>query len=172
MVKNMFKDAKIDEEYTNHSLRASGASEMFVSHVPEKVIQQFTGHRSLNVLRQYEKVSVVQKQATNNILMGTSKDFTKEVDKLQHTEVEKVQSTGVEKVQSTQVQKVQETRIEELQDSSNHVTSSNTSTSANPFSFQMLTFSPVINSNGQGTINFIVNIILCPSGSMAIGNTN
>ena len=162
MVKNMFKDAKIDGEYTNHSLRASGASEMFVSHVPEKVIQQFTGHRSLNALRQNEKVSVVQEQATNNILMGTSKDFTKEVDKLQHTEVEKVQST--------QVQKVQETRIEELQDSSNHVTSSCTSTSANPFSFQMLTFSPVINSNGQGTINFTVNI--CPSGSMAIGNTN
>ena len=100
--------------------------------------------------------------------MRTSKDFTKEVDKLQHTEVEKVQSTGVEKVQSTgvekvqstQVQKVQETRIEELQDSSNHVTSSFTSTSANPFSFQMPTFSPVINSNGQGTINFTVNIIM------------
>ena len=65
---------------------------------------------------------------------------------------------------------MQETRIEELQDSSNHVTSSCTSTSANPFSFQMLTFSPVINSNGQGTINFTVNI--CPSGNMVIGNTN
>ena len=36
MIKNKFKDAKIDGEYTNHSLRASGASEMFVSHVPEK----------------------------------------------------------------------------------------------------------------------------------------
>ena len=33
----------------------------------------------------------------------------------------------------------------------------------------MPTFSPVINSNGQGTINFnIINIY--PSGSMAIGN--
>ena len=47
-----------------------------------------------------------------------------------------------------------------------HVTSSATST--NPFSFQMPTFSPVINSNSQGIINFTINI--CPSGSMAIGN--
>ena len=133
----MFKDAKIDGEYTNHSLRASGASEMFVSHVPENVIQEFIGHRSLKALRQYEKVSTVQKQAANNILMGASKDFTKEVDKLQDTEVEKVQDTEVEKVQ--------ETRIEKLQGSSQHVTSSATST--NPFPFQMPTFSPVINSN-------------------------
>ena len=34
--------------------------------------------------------------------------------------------------------------------------------------FQMPTFSPVINSNSQGIINFTINI--CPSGSMAIGN--
>ena len=160
MVKNMFKDAKIDGEYTNHSLRASGASEMFVSHVPEKVIQGFTGHRSLKALRQYEKVSTVQKQAANNILMGTSKDFMKEVDKLQDTEVEKVQDT------CTAVEKIQETKIEKPHSSSQHVTSSATST--NPFSFQMPTFSPVINSNSQGIINFTINI--CPSGSMAIGN--
>ena len=42
-------------------------------------------------------------------------------------------------------------------------------TSTNPFSFQMPTFSPVINSNGQDTINYTINIY--PSGSMAIGNT-
>ena len=47
-----------------------------------------------------------------------------------------------------------------------HLTSLATST--NPFSLQMPTFLPVINSNGQGTINFTINI--CPSGSMAIGN--
>lgn len=85
----MFKDAKMVGEYTNHGLRASGASEMFDSHVPEKVIQDFTGHCSLKALRQYEKVSAVQKQAASNILMGTSKDFTKEVKKLQDKEVEK-----------------------------------------------------------------------------------
>ena len=92
--------------------------------------------------------------------MGTSKDFMKEVDKLQDTEVEKVQDT------CTAVEKIQETKIEKPHSSSQHVTSSATST--NPFSFQMPTFSPVINSNSQGIINFTINI--CPSGSMAIGN--
>ena len=43
-------------------------------------------------------------------------------------------------------------------------------TSTNPFPFQMPTFSPVINSNGQGTINFTMSRHICPSGSMAIGN--
>ena len=59
-------------------------------------------------------------------------------------------------LQDTEVEKVQETRIEKLQGSSQHVTSSVKST--NPFSFQMPTFSPVINSNGQGTINFTINM--------------
>ena len=58
MVKNMFKDAKVDGEYTNYSLQASGASEMFISYVPDKVIQEFTVHRSLNALWQYEKDTV------------------------------------------------------------------------------------------------------------------
>ena len=53
-----------------------------------------------------------------------------------------------------EVEKVQGARIEKLQGSSHHVTSS--ATSANPF--LMPTFSPVINSNGQGTINFTINI--------------
>ena len=52
------------------------------------------------------------------------------------------------------------------QENADDVTSSATST--NPFSFQMPSFSPVINSNSQGIINFTINI--CPSGSMAIGN--
>jgi len=53
MVKDMFKKAKIDGEFTYDSLRASGATEIFVSHVPEK-IKDFTSHRSLKALCQYE----------------------------------------------------------------------------------------------------------------------
>jgi len=44
MVKNMCKDAKIDGDFTNHSLRATGATELFQHEVPEKVIQDITGH--------------------------------------------------------------------------------------------------------------------------------
>ena len=46
----MRHEADIDGCFTNHSLRASGASTLFQSEVPEKIIQQITGHRSLNAL--------------------------------------------------------------------------------------------------------------------------
>ena len=61
--------AKIEGKFTNHSLRASGATSLFQGEAPEKVIQEFTGHRSVKVLRrQYEKVANLQNQA--NILTG------------------------------------------------------------------------------------------------------
>ena len=92
------------------------------------------------------------------ILMGTSEDFTEKVEKLQDKEVEKLQDAVVEKVQGT--------NIESLQNSSCQMASSVTPT--NHFSFPMPAFSPVINSNDQGTINFTINV--CPSGNLAIGN--
>ena len=56
MVKSMCAEAKLQGGYTNHSLCTS---ELF-QHAPERVIQQFTGHRSAIALRQYEKVAVEQ----------------------------------------------------------------------------------------------------------------
>ena len=38
------------ERKSNHSLRATGATEMFAANVPEKLIQSRTGHRSLDAL--------------------------------------------------------------------------------------------------------------------------
>jgi len=69
MIKSMCQEANMDDHFTNHSLRASGASSLFQSEVPEKIIQGFTGHRSLNVLRQYEQVGTTQKQVANNCLL-------------------------------------------------------------------------------------------------------
>ena len=83
MVKSMCSEAKLQGGYTNHSLRASGATELFQHHAPEHVIQQFTGHRSVTALRQYEKVAVEQQKAACNILMGaSSNDFSAEVQKV------------------------------------------------------------------------------------------
>ena len=48
MVKAMFSEAKISGGSTNHSLRATGVTELFQSEVPEKVIQGITGHRSIS----------------------------------------------------------------------------------------------------------------------------
>ena len=49
MVKSMFSSIGISGK-SNHSLRASGATEMFKAGVPEKIIQERTGHRSLKLL--------------------------------------------------------------------------------------------------------------------------
>ena len=47
--------------YTNHSLRATAASRMFEKGVPEKIIAERTGHRSLSGLRAYEKTILKSK---------------------------------------------------------------------------------------------------------------
>ena len=53
---------------TNHSLRATGATTLFKAGVPEKIIQSTTGHRSIDALRCYERVSDEQQQATSRVL--------------------------------------------------------------------------------------------------------
>ena len=53
MVKNMCIKADL-ETRTNHSLRATAATALFKANVPGKVIQERTGHRSLDTLRKYE----------------------------------------------------------------------------------------------------------------------
>ena len=64
----MCKDAKIEGQFINHSLRATGATELFRNNVPEKVVQQFTEHWSIKYLRQYEKASMDQKMIVSNVL--------------------------------------------------------------------------------------------------------
>ena len=80
MVKIMCSEAGIEGHFTNHSLRATGATQLFERSVPEKVIQEFTGHRSVKGLRQYEKVAIKQKQAACKILTApsTSRSFNQE----------------------------------------------------------------------------------------------
>ena len=72
MVKKMCQEAGLDGNFTNHSLRASGATQLFQNDVPEKVIQEVTGHRSTKALRQYERVAIKQKQVASNILTSGS----------------------------------------------------------------------------------------------------
>ena len=67
-VKKMCEQAKISGNKTNHSLRATGATSLFAEGVPEKVIQERTGHRSLEALRVYEHTSARQHQVVSNLL--------------------------------------------------------------------------------------------------------
>ena len=74
MVKSMFGLIGVVGK-TNHSLRATGASEMFQAGVPEKIVQERTGHRSIEALRMYEWPTTSQHMAVSNVLLA-SKDVT------------------------------------------------------------------------------------------------
>ena len=148
MVKSMCSEAKLQGGYTNHSLRASGATELFQRHAPEHVIQQFTGHRSVTALRQYEKVAVEQQKAACNILTGaSSNDFSAEVQKVNNPH--KSDDSTVRSPFPASSKSVQSSMI----------------TKETP---SMPSLSPIINGS-SGTINFTVNI--CPTGSISVGHT-
>ena len=72
MLKEMCKLAEIDGSFTNHSFRAYGATKLFRSQVPEKPIQQRTGHRSLDALRLYERTSESQLVDASNCISNAS----------------------------------------------------------------------------------------------------
>ena len=72
MVPEMCQLANISGHKTNHSLRATGATALYEAEVPEKIIQERTGHRSLEGLRVYERTSEKQHQAVSNILSSSS----------------------------------------------------------------------------------------------------
>ena len=65
MVKSMFPMIGVSGK-TNHSLRAT--SELFQAGVPEKMVQERTGHRSVKVLRMYERTTTSQYMAVSNVL--------------------------------------------------------------------------------------------------------
>ena len=69
MVKDMCVEAGLPQR-SNHSLRATGATSLFQSNVPEHIIQKTTGHRSTTALRLYERVSAEQQQAVSRVMMA------------------------------------------------------------------------------------------------------
>ena len=67
----MCQEAGVDGKKTNHSLRATGATQLYQSGVPEKLIQERTGHRSLEALRVYERTNKAQHKAVSSTLSAT-----------------------------------------------------------------------------------------------------
>ena len=63
MMTRMLKSAELSTTYTNHSLRATSASRLFAKNVPEKIIQEKSGHRSAAGLRAYEHTTADQHRA-------------------------------------------------------------------------------------------------------------
>lgn len=68
LVKKMCEDADVQGNFTNHSLRATGATLLFDAGVPELIVQKRTGHRSLDALRTYERITPKQEMAVAQIL--------------------------------------------------------------------------------------------------------
>ena len=66
----MCRDAGIAGNYTNHSLCVYGATTLFQAGCSEKLIQQRTGHRSLEALRQYEHTSQSQLLGVSDVMAG------------------------------------------------------------------------------------------------------
>lgn len=80
MVSNMFAEAGLEGNKTNHSLRVTGASALFDAGVPERIIQARTGHRSLDALRVYERVTDAQSNQVSKILSGNKTVFSDKTD--------------------------------------------------------------------------------------------
>ena len=65
----------------NHSLRATAVTRMYNTGVPEKLIAEKSGHKSLKALRVYERTSEFQeKSAGQCIQSGTSFDPVATID--------------------------------------------------------------------------------------------
>ena len=79
MVAEMCSKAGITGRKTNHSLRVSGATTLFDAGVPERIIQQRTGHKSIESLCIYERVTEDQERIVSNILTGDAKKFVESV---------------------------------------------------------------------------------------------
>ena len=71
-LRKMCQMAGIDGNISNHSLRATSATHMFQMGVPERVIQERTGHRTVEALRTYERTSEEQHQAVSNVLSSST----------------------------------------------------------------------------------------------------
>lgn len=65
---NLSKKAGLFTPYTNHSLRATAATRIYTSDIPEKVIAETAGHGRLAGLRSYEHTTTLQKKAVTKTL--------------------------------------------------------------------------------------------------------
>ena len=71
MVKEICSEGGISGRKSNHSLRATGASDLYQAGVPEKLIQERTGHLSVSGLRHYEHTTIGQQETVSRILSAT-----------------------------------------------------------------------------------------------------
>ena len=73
MLKNMFKEAGMAcSGKTNHSLKATCATRLFNSGVDEQIIMTKTGHRTVQGVRSYKRISHEQMEQASVLIDGRS----------------------------------------------------------------------------------------------------
>ena len=72
LLKEMCAEAGLSKDFSNHSLRAYGATTLFQAKVPEKLIQMRPGHKSLEALRSYERTSETQLLDVSHVVCNTN----------------------------------------------------------------------------------------------------
>ena len=84
MVSEMCKLASIPGHHTNHSLRATGATQLCTASVPGKIIEERAGYHSVECLRSYERTSDKQQHTVSRILSSSTElNFQTEMKKLE-----------------------------------------------------------------------------------------
>ena len=78
VVSNLCKEAGIDGYKTNHSLRATACSLALSRGVPDKLIMERTGYKSLTSLHTYQRVSGKDKESVSDVLQGRKDCFMDE----------------------------------------------------------------------------------------------
>ena len=69
-VGNMCKNAGIKGYKTNHSLRATAATRLYLNGVDEQLVMQRTGHRSVEGIGSYKRTSREQQENVSDLLNG------------------------------------------------------------------------------------------------------
>ena len=73
----MMKEGKLNKPVTNHSLRTYGVTKMFAANVPEKLMMERSGHRSIDGLWQNERTSALQELQVCSALQSQKEDTEK-----------------------------------------------------------------------------------------------
>ena len=74
-IKRLCQSAGFEGNFTNHSLRATAATRLYLAGMDEQLISEKTGHRS-SAIRAYKRTSACQEYELNNIITGAKKQKT------------------------------------------------------------------------------------------------
>ena len=77
-IKRLCETAGIKGYFTNHSLRTTAATRLFEAGLDEQLIMQRTGHRSVQGVRSYKRMTETLKKRTSDVLNDCTNSQTKQ----------------------------------------------------------------------------------------------